>query len=33
MKALALTLSSFTHIVVGAAGALAILRVALGRMA
>jgi succinate dehydrogenase / fumarate reductase, membrane anchor subunit len=33
MKALALTLSSFTHIVVGAAGALAILRVAVGRMA
>jgi succinate dehydrogenase / fumarate reductase membrane anchor subunit len=33
MKALALTLSSFTHIVGGAAGALAILRVALGRMA
>jgi len=33
LKALALTLSSFVHILVGAAGALAILRIMLGRMA
>ena len=33
MKALALTLSSFAHILLGAAGTLAILRVVLGQMA
>jgi len=33
LKALALTLSSFVHVLLGAAGTLAILRVMLGRMA